>query len=139
MAVVNLSAPLKLSLEEQELRLIRSLREIPPSPLRDRLTELMRELGIAYSECERTGLRLPVVEAHVRFIDGARYDEELSIGTRITSVSGVRVRFDYTVIARGDGRLLAEGHTVLASLGASGRPRRFPPEVRELMAKVATD
>ena len=32
-------------------------------------------------------------------------------------------------------RLLAEGHTVLASLGANGRPRRFPPEVRELMAK----
>jgi hypothetical protein len=44
MAGVNLSAPLKLALDEQELRLIRSLREIPPSPLRDRMTELVREL-----------------------------------------------------------------------------------------------
>ncbi len=102
-------------------------------------TELMRELGVAYSECERAGVRLPVVEAHVRFIDGARYDEELSIGTRITSVTAVRVRFDYTVKARDGDRLLAEGHTVLASLGANGRPCRFPPAVRELMAKAATD
>ena len=100
-------------------------------------TELMRELGVAYSECERAGVRLPVVEAHVRFIDGARYDEELSIGTRITSVTAVRVRFDYTVKARDGDRLLAEGHTVLASLGANGRPCRFPPEIPELIAKAA--
>lgn len=96
-------------------------------------TELMRELGLAYSECEREGLRLPVVEAHVRFVDGARYDEELSIGTRVTSVTAVRVRFDYVVKARADERLLAEGHTVLASLGPNGRPRRFPAEMRRLM------
>ncbi len=98
-------------------------------------TELMRGLGLAYSECETGGVRLPVTEAHVRFIAGARYDEELAIGTRITSVSAVRVRFDYVVKSRQDDRLVAEGHTVLASLGENGRPRRFPPEVRKLLER----
>ena len=43
MAGVNLGAPLKLALDEQEWRLIRSLREIPASPLRDRLTGLISD------------------------------------------------------------------------------------------------
>ena len=67
MAVVNLSAPLKLSLEEQELRLIRSLREIPPSPLRDRLTELMRELVAFVASpacCEAQSDGVPCQDVH---------------------------------------------------------------------------
>ena len=102
-------------------------------------TELMRGLGLSYSDCERGGVKLPVVEAHVRFIDGARYDEELLVGTRITSVSAVRVRFDYVVKSGQDNRLLAAGHTVLASLGENGRPRRFPAEVRELLEEERED
>ena len=102
-------------------------------------TELMRGLGLAYSDCESGGVRLPVVEAHVRFIDGARYDEELLVGPRITSVSAVRVRFDYVVKSGQDNRRLAEGHTVLASLGENGRPRRFPADVRKLLEKERED
>jgi hypothetical protein len=44
MAGLSLRAPFPVALDEQELRLIRSLREIPPSPLRDRMTELIREV-----------------------------------------------------------------------------------------------
>jgi hypothetical protein len=51
MAGVNLSTPLKLARDEQQLRLIRSrrlirtLREMPPGPLRDRLTGLIEEVA----------------------------------------------------------------------------------------------
>lgn len=44
MATAETSAPLHVALDEQEWRLIRSLREIPTSPLRDRMSELIDTL-----------------------------------------------------------------------------------------------
>jgi hypothetical protein len=44
MAGLKLRAPFPVALDEQELRLINSLREVPPSPLRERMTELIREV-----------------------------------------------------------------------------------------------
>jgi hypothetical protein len=38
------SIPYTLALSHEEWRLVRSLREVPPSPLRDRLCDLLEEL-----------------------------------------------------------------------------------------------
>jgi len=40
----HVRAPFHVALDEDEWHLIRSLREIPPSPLRDRMRELIDEL-----------------------------------------------------------------------------------------------
>lgn len=102
-------------------------------------TGLMRELGCSYAEMERKGHILPVAEAAMRFRTPARYDEELITETRVGEVSGARVRFDYRVLHAADGSLAAEGHTVLASCGADGRPRRMPPELAALFRAAASN
>jgi len=102
-------------------------------------TGLMRDLGASYAELERRGHILPVAEAAMRFRTPARYDEELVTETRVAEVSGARVRFDYRVLHAADGSLAAEGHTVLASCGADGRPRRMPPELAELFKAAASN
>jgi acyl-CoA thioester hydrolase len=95
-------------------------------------TDLLRTGGWSYKDMERDGYSLPVVEAHGKYRQSARYDDELEIRTLGTLLSPVRVRFDYTVVRGADQTVLATGHTVHASLDRTGRPRRLPERVRSL-------
>ena len=60
-------------------------------------TDLLRTLGFTYRELERQGVRLPVIETHVRYLQPAYYDDELEIHTRLTRMSGARLAFSYEV------------------------------------------
>ncbi|MFG0317195.1 MAG: acyl-CoA thioesterase [Planctomycetota bacterium JB042] len=99
-------------------------------------TECMRRSGVTYADMEKEGFRLAVVEISARYVRSARYDEVLTIETRLTDASAVRLRFDYRVLGPpppdgGDGPLLCEGFTVLACLNEAGRPTRIPSPWRE--------
>lgn len=97
-------------------------------------TEWLREAGWSYREMEAAGFSLPVVEAHCEYHRPTRYDDEIEIRTRAAALSPVRIRFDYEAMAPGHPAPAAAGHTVHASLGAGGRPRRLPDRVRRLLA-----
>lgn len=99
-------------------------------------TGLMRELGRPYSLLEKEGTLLPVTEAALRFRTPAFYEEELDVESRVGEVSGARVRFDYRILHL-DGSVAAEGHTVLASCGADGRPKRMPPDLAAVLRSAA--
>ena len=92
-------------------------------------TEFLRDVGLAYSELEETGYRLVVTEAGCRYRSAARYDDVLSIRTKITLLTRVTVRFEYRIL-RAE-LLVAEGHTLLACLDKAGRPSRLPGEISD--------
>jgi len=98
-------------------------------------TDLLRRSGWSYRDMEADGFSLPVVEARCAYRRPARYDDELEIQTRGALMSLVRVRFDYQVLRSPDGLVLADGHTVHASLDARGRPRRLPDRVRRILER----
>lgn len=94
-------------------------------------TELMRELGCDYGSLEdANGIYFPLREVGARYHAPARYDDVLDVHTVLSSVGGASVRFDYKVLRRRESRLLVTGFTQHAAVGAEGRPRRLPPEVR---------
>jgi acyl-CoA thioester hydrolase len=94
-------------------------------------TELMRELGCPYGVLEeRDGIYFPVIEAGVKYLSPARYDDLLSVDSRLVSVGGVRVRFEYRLTREGEGKLLATGFTVHAAVDRKGRPLKLPRELR---------
>ena len=97
-------------------------------------TEWLRETGWTYRDMEINGQALPVIESHCEYKLGARYDDEIEIKTEARLVSAVRIAFDYKVLRRFDGALLATGHTVHVTIDAAGRPTRLPGRVRELLA-----
>lgn len=98
-------------------------------------TELMREAGCTYAELEdRDGIFFPVVKAEAAYHAPARYDEELLVTTRLASVRGARVRFEYSVSRESDGVQLASGSTEHAAVDRTGRPRRVPAALRERLA-----
>jgi len=93
-------------------------------------TELMRASGCSYRDLEdREGIFFPVVEVQARYRAPARYDDVLDITTRMVLASGVRVRFEYTVVRAEDGSPVATGFTEHASVGRSGKPIRLPASV----------
>ena len=98
-------------------------------------TDLLRQAGWSYREMEADGYALPVVEAHCVYRQSARYDDELDIRTRGLMLSPVRLRFDYLVVRAADEALLAEGHTVHASLDTQGKPTRLPEQVLEMFPR----
>ncbi|MSO60955.1 MAG: acyl-CoA thioesterase [Acidobacteria bacterium] len=97
-------------------------------------TDWLRETGWTYRAMENEGYQLPVIEAHCEYRQVARYDDELEIRTRAERVSPVRIRFDYEVARRVDGMVLADGHTVHATIGPTGRPARLPDRIKDLFA-----
>lgn len=94
-------------------------------------TELLRSLGVTYRAVEDAGTLLMVVEAGVKYERPARYDDLLTVRTRLTEARHVRLRFEYEVLR--DGERLARGHTVLAAADAGGKPRRLPAELMALL------
>ncbi len=85
---------------------------------------------------EAAGFSLPVVEAHCEYRQPARYDDTIDINTSGELLSPVRVKFAYRAVRADDGVLLAEGHTVHATLDATGRPRRLPPRARAIFTAM---
>lgn len=95
--------------------------------------EYMRARGLTYREVEARGLQLPVTEARCRYRKPARYDDLLTVETRVTRARGARVVFGYAI--RGEeGEVLAEGETEHAAVGPGGRPRRVPADILEILA-----
>ena len=95
-------------------------------------TDWLRQTGWSYREMEADGLALPVTEAHCEYRQSAKYDDEIDIRTRASKASGVRIQFDYEVVRRGDGVVIATGRTVHATIDRQGRPVRLPDRVKDL-------
>ena len=96
-------------------------------------TDLLRQSGWTYRDMETEGFALPVVEAHCEYRRSARYDDELEVRTSGALLSPVRVRFDYQIVRAPEDHILASGHTVHAAVDATGKPRRLPDRVRDLL------
>jgi acyl-CoA thioester hydrolase len=96
-------------------------------------TELMRELGFAYADIERRGIRLAVAEASLRYARAALYDDPIRVVTRISAAQSRTVTFDYEVHReRDDGtELLATARTKLIAIDESGSTRRLPQDLLE--------
>jgi acyl-CoA thioester hydrolase len=91
-------------------------------------TELMRHrLGMSYAALEEKGVFLPLVEAHLEFPGGARYDDLLEVATTVEFSGRAKLRFEVQITKHGNGKPVVRGYTVHAFMDAQGKPIR-PPE-----------
>lgn len=102
-------------------------------------TDLIRALGgMTYAELEREGIALAVVEAHLRYIKPARYDEVIRVSTRVTEVRSRVVRFDYEITVA-DGAPIATGYTTLVAMTREGRGSCIPDHLRQQLEQVRVE
>lgn len=97
-------------------------------------TDLIRALGASYADIERAGTFLAVVEARLRFMRAAHYDDMIRVTTRVTEVRSRAARFDYD-IATEQGTRLATAYTVLAGMAADGRAISLPIDLRRALER----
>jgi acyl-CoA thioester hydrolase len=102
-------------------------------------TELLRRrLGISYADMERKGVLLPLVEAHLEFKGGARYDDLLEIKSSAGRLGHARFRFDVEISQQTTRHPVVSGYTVHAFVDPSGKPIRPPRWLLDMIRKAST-
>jgi acyl-CoA thioester hydrolase len=101
-------------------------------------TELMRrKLGMSYAVLEERGAFLPVVEAHLEFRGGARYDDLLRVASTVSFSGRARLRFDVEVRHAANDRLVVCGWTTHAFTDRQAKPIRPPAWFVEMLERAA--
>jgi acyl-CoA thioester hydrolase len=90
-------------------------------------TELLRFNGVRYRDMEERGLYYVVARIECRFRAPARYDDVLTLTTRTTRLT--RVRVDHAYELRRDGQLLTEASSTLVLVDRRGRPTTLPDDL----------
>lgn len=95
--------------------------------------ESLRSIGISYRKLEEEGIILPVLENHSKYLEPARYDENLTIHVRIEKLPGIKIEFFYDIY-NGNKRLIHQGNTVLAFINKNtGKPIKPPETILEVL------
>jgi acyl-CoA thioester hydrolase len=99
--------------------------------------EALRQLGLSYLEMEADGINLPVVEVTCRYKHPAHYDDEITIRTRLVQMRTSLLRFQYDVVRKSDGRLLAEGASVHMVVGRDLKRTHLTEKYHSALQAVA--
>jgi acyl-CoA thioester hydrolase len=95
------------------------------------------EFTAGYRAFQDAGFEATVVEAHVRYLTPAVFDDVIRIWTRCVDVRGARFRYDYVLARVGDAARIAEGWTTHACVDAHTlRPTRLPTWIVDAIAKA---
>jgi len=90
--------------------------------------ELLRKLGHSYANLESQGVFFVVTKLQVRYRAPARFDQVLTLTTKLVRQGPVRFDHEYE-LSRND-ILLATASTTIACVGADGQVRAIPDEIQ---------
>lgn len=99
-------------------------------------TDHMRRRGVSYRMLEAGGLRLPVIEARLRYRAPARYDDVIRVRCWVRDAASREVTFGYAIDRVEDERLLATAETSLIAVDSTHAVTRLPASVREKLVPV---
>jgi len=92
-------------------------------------TELLRLRGSSYADLEARGTYLVVAKCAARFLAPVRYDEVVTLQTRIVRTGRARIDHAYELRRSGDGQRLCTAETTLACVDPHGRIIPLPEEL----------
>jgi acyl-CoA thioester hydrolase len=97
--------------------------------------EYLRRFRGGYAELREEGVDALTLEAYVRYREGARFDDRLTIRARCDDVRGARFRFEYEVDRAGE--VVAAGWTTHACVSVGEhRPTRMPRWLAEAISEA---
>ena len=89
--------------------------------------EMLRSLGLTYSGMEASGIMMPVLEMHSKYLKPARYDELITINVIVAKMPGVKIHFKYELFNEKD-ELIHIGETLLAFINMKTNRPCLPPQ-----------
>lgn len=92
-------------------------------------TELLRSLGLPYSEVEKAGYQLPLLEANLKYINPARYDDLLVVKATVKELYSPKVHIEYIIKRKDTEEIIAEGFTTHIFMKAETKKAVKPPKI----------
>lgn len=92
----------------------------------------LRELGHPYVDIRADGYDFAVLEMFSQYRRSARFEDEVVVRTRVSSVRGATFQMDYLLTV--DDEICAVAATVHGVVDPDGRATRAPRWLRELLA-----
>lgn len=105
-------------------------------------TDFTKQAGITYSDMEAQGVLMPLIESSAKYIEGARYEDEITIETTLQSMGAVRCSFSYRVVRDNDNKLLATGSSSHAFVNSKFKPinlKKKRPELYDAFCRLVTE
>lgn len=92
--------------------------------------ELLRTAGVSYAAVEAAGVLLVVARCSAKFHAPARFDDLLTLSTRLVKMGMARIEHAYELRRDSDGLLLARAETTIASVDRTGQIIAIPETIR---------
>ena len=94
--------------------------------------DFLRKLGYPYTELEKENIGLPVIEAFLKYISSAKYDDVVKIRTILRNVPSVKFKIEYEIFC--DEKIIVTGYTQHAFVNLElMKPVRPPADFIELV------
>ncbi len=84
-------------------------------------TDFLRAIGMPYKQLEEEGLLLPVIEAYVKYISPAYYEDEITVETWVKTLKPISIIISYKVFRKGGSKPIAHGFTKHAVINKKGK------------------
>ena len=91
-------------------------------------SEFCRQRDFSYAVLEGLGYKLVVTEAQCRYRNAARYDDLITVQTRLKALDKRIITFGYEIVRKDKDELIAEGETRHLCVDAAGKPKSLPKE-----------
>ena len=92
-------------------------------------TELLRNCGLAYSELEKEGYQLPLIEAGLKYKSPAYYDDILNIEASIKELYSAKVHIEYSIKRKNENDVLVTGFTTHMFIKEDTKKPTKPPQI----------
>jgi acyl-CoA thioester hydrolase len=100
-------------------------------------TELIKKVGITYSEMERKGIMLPLAELNCKYIIPSTYEDILTIKVWVSKITPARIVFNYETYKEGILKPIATGETIHAWADSKTlKPMNFKKNFPEYYEKI---
>jgi acyl-CoA thioester hydrolase len=91
-------------------------------------TELLRDMGFELADLHAQDTLFVVVDAHVKYVRSARYNDILDVATSIVDHTPVLLVFHYDITNQ-DGVLCVSGDVKAACVNSANKVRRLPKRI----------
>jgi acyl-CoA thioester hydrolase len=92
-------------------------------------TELLRASGLSYSEVEKNGYQLPLIESRIFYKQPAVYDDLLEVQADLHELHSPKVHIQYIVRRKNTNDIIAEGYTTHIFIKSDTKKAVRPPKI----------
>ena len=109
--------------------------------LEEARVEYLRTAHLTLNDWMAMGIVFPIVELHIKYLQSARYDDDVTVRTWLTHADRAKLVFRYEIVRDATGEVLVKAETTgTFTRMDNGRIARVPKEqIAELLAMSVED